>query len=51
MVEGGYTGENFSRMVRTTIRADRADVIIAKQSDLKHSVVTSQRWLVERSFS
>jgi transposase len=48
MVDGGYTGDNFSRMVQTTIGAD---VIIAKQSDLKHSIVTPQRWLVERSFS
>ena len=48
MVDGSYTGDNFSRMVRITIGAD---VIIAKQSNLKHSIVTPQRWLVERSFS
>ncbi|WP_141730294.1 transposase, partial [Lacticaseibacillus rhamnosus] len=28
-----------------------ADVIIAKQSDLKNGQVTPQRWVVERSFS
>lgn len=48
MVDGSYTGDNFSRMVRITIGAD---VIIAKQRNLKHSIVTPQRWLVERSFS
>ena len=46
--DGGYTGDNFASMVRATIGAD---VIIAKQSDLKHGVVTPQRWIVERSFS
>jgi hypothetical protein len=36
----------------TTARATiGADVIIAKQSDLKHGVITAQRWIVERSFS
>ncbi|WP_414146591.1 IS5 family transposase [Limosilactobacillus fermentum] len=48
MADGGYTGDNFASMVHTIIEAD---VIIAKQSDLKHGVVTPQRWIVERSFS
>ena len=48
MADGGYTGDNFASMVHTIIGAD---VIIAKQSDLKHGVVTPQRWIVERSFS
>lgn len=48
MADGGYTGDNFASMVRCIIGAD---VIIAKQSDLKNGVVTPQRWIVERSFS
>lgn len=47
MVDGGYTGEKFADLVTNAIGAD---VIIAKQSDLKHGQVTPQRWVIERSF-
>ena len=48
MADGGYTGDNFAQSVHAIIGAD---VIIAKQSDLKNGQVTPQRWVVERSFS
>ncbi|QBK74693.1 transposase [Lactiplantibacillus plantarum] len=48
MADGGYTGENFAELVQSTIGAE---MIIAKQSDLKHGQITPQRWVVERSFS
>lgn len=48
MADGGYTGNNFAQSVHAIIGAD---VIIAKQSDLKNGQVTPQRWIVERSFS
>ena len=47
MVDGGYTGDKFASLVGNSIGAD---VIIAKQSDLKHGHVTPQRWVIERSF-
>lgn len=48
MADGGYTGDDFVAMVKSTIGAD---VVIAKQSDLAHGQITPQRWVVERSFS
>ncbi|MCI0374418.1 IS5 family transposase [Lacticaseibacillus paracasei] len=48
MADGGYTGDDFAQSVRSVIGAD---VIIAKQSDLKNGYVTPQRWIVERTFS
>ena len=48
MADGGYTGENFAELFQSTIGAE---MIIAKQSDLKHGQITPQRWGVERSFS
>lgn len=48
MADGGYTGENFAGLVQNMIGAE---MIIAKQSDLKHGRITPQRWVVERSFS
>ncbi|WP_432648633.1 IS5 family transposase [Lactiplantibacillus plantarum] len=48
MADGGYTGDNFAQSAQTLVNAE---VIIAKQSDLKHGQVTPQRWVVERSFS
>ncbi|WP_438819168.1 IS5 family transposase [Lactiplantibacillus plantarum] len=48
MADGGYTGNNFAQSVQAMINAE---VIIAKQSDLRHGQVTPQRWVVERSFS
>lgn len=47
MVDGGYTGDKFASLVGNSIGAD---VIIAKQSALKHGHVTPQRWVIERSF-
>ncbi|OIM22369.1 transposase [Oenococcus oeni] len=46
--DGGYTGNNFAQSVQAMINAE---VIIAKQSDLRHGQVTPQRWVIERSFS
>lgn len=48
MADGGYTGNDFAESVKAIIGAD---VIIAKQSDLKQGIITPQRWIVERSFS
>lgn len=48
MADGGYTGEKFAGLVQSMIGAE---MIIAKQSDLKHGRITPQRWVVERSFS
>lgn len=48
MAEGSYTGEDFAQSVRSVIGAD---VIIAKQSDLKNEYVTPQYWIVEKTFS
>lgn len=45
---GGYTGNNFAQSVQAMINSE---VIIAKQSDLRHGQVTPQRWVIERSFS
>lgn len=43
MADGGYTGENFAGLVQSTIGAE---MIIAKQSDLKHGRIThSGGWL------
>ncbi|MBF9193691.1 transposase [Lactiplantibacillus plantarum] len=46
--DGGYTGNNFAQSVQAMINAE---VIIAKQSDLRHGQVTPQHWVIERSFS
>lgn len=47
MVDGGYAGDKFASLVGNSIGAD---IIIAKQSELKHGHVTPQRWVIERSF-
>lgn len=47
MVDGGYTGDKFTDLVANAIGAD---VIIAKQSELKHGQVMPQRCVIERSF-
>ncbi|MGA3413935.1 transposase, partial [Lactiplantibacillus pentosus] len=44
MADGGYTGNNFAQSVQAMINAE---VIIAKQSDLRHGQVTPQRWVIE----
>ena len=48
MADGGYTEDNFAGLVQSTIGVE---MIIAKQSDLKHEWITPQRWVVERSSS
>lgn len=48
MADGGYTGKKFASIVQSTINAE---VIIAKQSDLKHGIITLQGWVIERLFS
>ncbi len=48
MADGGYTGKNFAQVVQSLIGAE---VVIAKQHDLRHGQVTPQRWVIERSFS
>lgn len=48
LADDDHTGENFAQSVRAVIGAD---VIIAKQSDLKNGYVTLQRWIVEQTFS
>ena len=40
MADGGYTGNNFAQSVQAMINAE---VIIAKQSDLRHGQVIPQR--------
>lgn len=40
MADGGYTGESFAGLVQSPIGAE---MIIAKQSDLKHGRITPQR--------
>ncbi|WP_445238893.1 transposase [Lacticaseibacillus paracasei] len=48
MADSDYNADSFARMTSTTIGAD---VAIAKQSDLKHGIVTPQQWLVKRNLS
>ena len=38
-------------LVQRVMAMINAEVIIAKQSDLRHGQVTPQRWVIERSFS
>lgn len=48
VADGGYTEKNFAQVVQNIIGAE---VVTAKQSDLRHGQVTPQRWVIERSFS
>lgn len=50
MVDGGYTGENFTNAVKETL-GEKVTVEIAKRSDLHKFVVIPKRWVVERSFA
>ncbi len=47
LVDGGYSGENFSLEIKDIIGAT---VEVAKRSELHKFVVIPQRWVVERSF-
>jgi transposase len=48
LVDGGYSGENFSLKINEIIGAT---VEVAKRNELHKFVVISKRWVVERSFS
>lgn len=48
LVDGGYSGENFSLKITEIIGAT---VEVAKRSELHKFVVIPKRWVVERSFS
>jgi transposase len=47
LVDGGYSGENFSLAIKNSIGAT---VEVAKRSELHKFVVIPKRWVVERSF-
>lgn len=48
LVDGGYTGGRFERMVGQILGAE---VEVAKRSELHKFAVIPQRWIVERSFA
>jgi transposase len=48
LVDGGYTGENFSLQISEIMGAT---VEVAKRSELHKFVVIPKRWVVERSFA
>lgn len=48
LVDGGYTGNNFSAAVHSNLKAT---VQVAKRNELHKFEVLPQRWLVERTFS
>ena len=47
LVDGGYTGEEFSEAVRSICGAE---VEVAKRNELHKFTVIPKRWVVERSF-
>ena len=47
LVDGGYTGENFSNSVKKLIGAN---VEVVKRNELHTFAVLPKRWIVERSF-
>jgi len=47
LVDGGYSGENFSKEIRDIIGAT---VEVAKRNELHKFAVIPKRWVVERSF-
>ena len=47
LVDGGYSGENFSSRINEIIGAT---VEVAKRNELHKFVVIPKRWVVERSF-
>jgi transposase len=48
LVDGGYTGENFSTQVKNLIGAT---VEVVKRKELHSFTVIPKRWVVERSFA
>lgn len=48
LVDGGYSGEQFSSEIKDIIGAN---VEVAKRSELHKFVVIPKRWVVERSFA
>ena len=48
LVDGGYSGENFSTEVKQLLEAT---VQIAKRNELHTFTVIPERWVVERSFA
>ena len=48
LVDGGYTGENFSNSVKHLIGAE---VEVVKRNELHKFAVLPKRWIVERSFA
>jgi transposase len=49
LVDGGYSGENFSSQVKENIK--EAEVEVAKRSEMYTFKVIPKRWVVERSFA
>lgn len=48
LVDGGYTGDNFSNSVKDLIHAD---VEVVKRNELHTFAPLPKRWIVERSFA
>lgn len=48
LVDGGYSGEKFAGKVKDLIKAE---VEVAKRSELHSFAVMPQRWVVERSYA
>jgi transposase len=48
LVDGGYSGENFSHAVKELIGAE---VEVAKRNELHKFAVIPKRWVVERCFA
>lgn len=48
MVDGGYTGDDFSAQVKLILNAKTT---VAKRNELHTFTVLPQRWIIERSWS
>ena len=48
LVDGGYTGENFSNAIKAL---QSAEVEVVKRNELHKFSVLPKRWIVERSFA
>lgn len=49
LVDGGYSGEEFAKQVKKTIK--RAKVEVVKRHQMHTFKVLPKRWVVERSFA
>ena len=47
LVDGGYSGENFAKTIRSVCKAD---VEVVKRNELHKFLVLPKRWIVERTF-